>query len=554
VTPLKVLPLGGLGEIGKNMMVVELDRRIVLVDVGLRFPTAEMLGIDLVLPDFSYLRDRVDDIEAIVVTHGHEDHLGALPWVLRELGQDRIPGVYGGRLTMAMAQSKLDEHKLTETPLEQLDPGERLTLGPFELELVHMTHSIPDSAAVALHTQLGTVLLTGDYKFDQTPVDGRPADIARLAELGTEGVLLLCGDSTNADRAGFSPSESGVGPHLEETFARCDGRIVVTSFASNIHRVQQVVDAAQALGRKVALIGRSMRKNVNIGRSLGHIEIPDGMLLQTREIDDFPEHKLVVISTGSQGEPLSALRRMAYHDHPAVKLHDGDTVVFSATPVPGNERAVNETIDRLYHIGCDVITTQDAPIHASGHGYAEELKLMLNLVKPRYLMPVHGDFKRIRLHAELAEAVGMHPDAIFEGENGLPLEIDEKGAEFAARVPSGVIFVDGVDLGDPADAALRDRRMLSADGIFIVVATVSEQDGRQVVPAEVMFRGVPFLEEVDGVVDDIRDAVDISLGKAAAEEVRDIDLLQEYLHDDIAAFVFDRLRRRPMILPVVVEV
>ncbi len=554
MSTLRVLPLGGLGEIGKNMMVVELDGRIVLVDVGLRFPTAEMLGIDLVLPDFSYLRDRVDDIEAIVVTHGHEDHLGALPWVLRELGEDRIPAVYGGRLTMAMARSKLDEHKLTETPLEQLDPGERLSLGPFELELVHMTHSIPDSAAVALHTELGTVLLTGDYKFDQTPVDGRPADVSRLAELGTEGVLLLCGDSTNADRPGFSPSESGVGPHLEEAFARCDGRIIVTSFASNIHRVQQVVDAAQALGRKVALIGRSMRKNVNIGRSLGHIEIPDGMLLQTREIDDFPEHKLVVISTGSQGEPLSALRRMAHHDHPAVKLHEGDTVVFSATPVPGNERAVNETIDRLYHIGCDVLTTQDAPIHASGHGYGEELKLMLNLVRPRYLMPVHGDYKRIRLHAELAEAVGMHPDAIFEGENGLPLEIDESGADFGSRVPSGVIFVDGVDLGDPADAALRDRRMLSADGIFIVVATVSEQDGHQVVPAEVMFRGVPFLEEVDDVVDDVRDAIDIALGRAAEEDVREIDLIQQYLHDDIAAFVYERLRRRPMILPVVVEV
>jgi ribonuclease J len=308
------------------------------------------------------------------------------------------------------------------------------------------------------------------------------------------------------------------------------------------------------LGRKVVLVGRSMRKNVNIGRQLGHVELPEGIMVNPREIGDFPDHKLVIISTGSQGEPLSALRRMAHRDHPQVELHGGDTVVFSATPIPGNERAVNETIDRLYHIGCDVITTQDAPIHASGHGYAEELKLMLNLVRPRYLMPVHGDYKRIRLHADLAEAVGMNPDAIFEGDNGLPLEIDEGGAGFAARVPSGVIFVDGVDLGDPADAALRDRRMLSADGIFIVVATVSEQDGHQVVPAEVMFRGVPFLEEVDGVVDDIRDAVDISLGKAAAEEVREIDLLQEYLHDDIAAFVFERLRRRPMILPVVVEV
>jgi len=297
-----------------------------------------------------------------------------------------------------------------------------------------------------------------------------------------------------------------------------------------------------------------MRKNVNIGRQLGHIDVPEGQLVPAREIDDFPDHKLVVISTGSQGEPLSALRRMAHHDHPAVKLHEGDTVIFSATPVPGNERAVNETIDRLYHIGCDVVTPRDAPIHASGHGYAEELKLMLNLVRPRYLMPVHGDYKRIRLHADLADAVGMDPDAIFEGENGLPLRIDERGARFGEPQRSGVVFVDGVDLGDPADAALRDRRMLSADGIFIVVATVSEQDGHQVVPAEVMLRGVPFVDEVDGVVDDIRSAVDASLAKAAAEDVREIDLLQQYLHDDIAAFVYERLRRRPMVLPVVVEV
>jgi ribonuclease J len=552
--PVSVTFLGGLGEIGRNCACIEVEGRIMLLDCGLMFPDLDMLGIDLVLPDFTYLRDRVDDIEAIVVTHGHEDHVGALPWVLRELGEDRIPVVYGGRLTMAMARSKLDEHKLTATPLEQLTPGEHVSLGPFDLELVHMTHSIPDSVAVALHTELGTVLLTGDYKFDQTPVDGRPADISRLAALGGEDVVLLCGDSTNADRPGFSPSESGVGPHLEEAFHHAEGRIIVTCFASNIHRVQQVVDAAAQVGRKVALVGRSMRKNVNIGRSLGHIQIPDGMLLQTREIDDFPDERLVVISTGSQGEPLSALRRMAHHDHPAVKLHEGDTVMFSATPVPGNERAVNETIDRLYHIGCDVLTTRDAPIHASGHGYAEELKLMLNLVRPRYLMPVHGDYKRIRLHADLADAVGMDPDAIFEGENGLPLEIDERGARFGQRTRSGVVFVDGVDLGDPADAALRDRRMLSADGIFIVVATISEQDGHQVVPAEVMFRGVPFLEEVDGVVDDIRDAVDASLGKAASEDVREIDLLQQYLHDDIAAFVYERLRRRPMILPVVVEV
>ena len=549
---LRVLPLGGLGEIGKNMTVFELEERIVVVDVGLRFPTAEMVGIDLVLPDFTYLRSRIDDIEGIVVTHGHEDHLGSLPWVLRELAVD-IP-VYGGPLTTAMARSKLDEHRLREVDINDVRDGERIELGPFEIELVHMTHSIPDSCAVALHTEMGTVLVTGDYKFDQTPVDGKPADVGRLAELGSEDLLLLCGDSTNADRPGFSPSEAIVGPKLQELFLGAPGRIVVTCFASNIHRVQQVVDAATALGRKVSLVGRSMRKNVNIGRSLGHIDVPEGMLVQPRELEHFPDDKLVIISTGSQGEPLSALRRMAYRDHPAVELKAGDTVVFSATPIPGNERAVNETIDRLYHIGCDVVTPRDAPIHASGHGYAEELKLMLNLVRPRYLMPVHGDYKRIRLHADLADAVGMDPDAIFEGENGLPLRIDERGARFGEPQRAGVVFVDGVDLGDPADAALRDRRMLSADGIFIVVATVSEQDGHQVVPAEVMLRGVPFVDEVDGVVDDIRSAVDASLAKAAAEDVREIDLLQQYLHDDIAAFVYERLRRRPMVLPVVVEV
>jgi ribonuclease J len=550
---LRVLPLGGLGEIGKNMTVLEYDDRIVVVDVGLRFPTAEMVGIDLVLPDFSYLRERVDDIEAIVITHGHEDHLGALPWILRELRTQEIP-VYGGPLTMAMARSKLDEHKLRDVECIDTKPGERVELGPFELELVHTTHSIPDACAVALRTPLGTVLVTGDYKFDQTPVDGLPADVARLAELGREGVLLLCGDSTNVDRPGWSPSESIVGPRLRELFAHCEGRIVVTCFASNIHRVQQVVDAAALHGRKVSLIGRSMRKNTNIGRSLGHVEVPEGLLVPPREIDDWPDHKLVIISTGSQGEPLSALRRMAHRDHPQVELHAGDTVMFAATPIPGNERAVNETIDRLYHIGCTVITARDTPIHASGHGYAEEVKLMLNLVKPRYVFPFHGDHKRIHLHGELAEAVGIDAKAIFKGENGLPLEIDAKGARFGEKEQSGVIYVDGVDVGDMADVALRDRRMLSADGIFVVVATISEQTGESVADPEVIFRGVPYTEDAQSLLADIRDVVDRSLERAAREEIREIDLLQEVLHDDLQAFVYERIKRRPMVLPVVVEV
>jgi ribonuclease J len=551
---LRVLPLGGLGEIGKNMTVIEYGDKIVVVDTGLRFPTTEMLGIDLVLPDFGYLRERARDIEAIVITHGHEDHLGALPWVLRAISEERQAPVYAGGLTIAMARSKLDEHRLRDAALSDVAPGEELEAGPFSIELVHMTHSIPDSCAVAVTTELGTVLVTGDYKFDQTPVDGPPADVSRLAELGRAGVLLLCGDSTNADRPGFSPSEREVGPHLEEVFTHADGRIIVTSFASNIHRVQQVIDAAVALNRKVSLVGRSMRKNVNIGRSLGHIEIPEGLVVPPHEVEDWPDHKLVVISTGSQGEPLSALRRMAYNDHPAIQLREGDTVVFSATPIPGNEGAVGETVDRLYQIGCRVITTREAPIHASGHGYQEELKLMLNLARPRYVMPVHGDHKRMHLHAQLVDAVGIDPQRVFLAQNGLPVEVDAAGARFGEIERAGMIFVDGVNIGDPADAALRDRRTLSADGIFIVVATVSVQTGESVVPPEVIFRGVPFIEQADELVAEIRQEVERSLANSARDGVREIDILQEELHDDLAAFVYGRLRRRPMVLPVVVEV
>jgi ribonuclease J len=552
--PLRVLPLGGLGEIGKNMTVVEYGGRIVVVDTGLMFPTPDQHGIDLVLPDFTYLRERAGDIDAIVLTHGHEDHVGALPFLLREIGERAVPAIHGGPLTVAMVRSKLDEHRLRDVPLAEIRPGETVPAGPFTIEPVKMAHSIPDSFAIALSCELGTTLVTGDYKFDQTPVDGEPADVARLAELGRDGLLLLCGDSTNADRPGMASSESSVGPHLEEVFARCRGRIVVTCFASNIHRVQQVVDAAEALGRKVSLIGRSMRKNVNIGRQLGHIEVPEGILVGAKEVEDFPDHKLVVVSTGSQGEPLSALRRMAHSDHPHVELHQGDTVIFSATPIPGNERAVNETIDRIYKLGADVITPRDAPIHASGHGYTEELKLMLNLTRPRYVLPAHGDHRRLRLHAALAEDVGVEPEAIFLGENGLPLEVDERGARFGERQQAGMIFVDGMDVGDIEDVALRDRRMLSADGIFIVVATVSEQDGRSVVPPEIIFRGVPFLEDADGLVTEIRTAVDASLARSAEEQIREIDLLERHLHDDVAEFVYERLRRRPMVLPVVVEV
>ena len=555
MTPtLRILPLGGLGEIGKNMTVVEYDGRIVVIDAGVRFPTAEMHGIDLVVPDFTYLAERADAIDAVIITHGHEDHLGALPWILRELPNGSVPVIYGRRLTVAMAQSKLDEHKL-KTPIKRLEPGTTIKAGPFSVELVHMTHSIPDAAAVALTTPLGTVLFTGDYRFDQTPVDGKPADISRLARFGDEGLLLLCGDSTNADRPGFAPSESDVGPKLRDVFAGCEGRIIVTSFASNIHRVQQVMDAADKLGRRVALLGRSMVKNVKIGRDLGHITVPKGILVEPHAIAKVPDAELVIITTGSQGEPLAALRRMAYGEHRQVKLHDGDTIVFSATPIPGNERAINDTIDRLFQLGCNVITARDAPIHTSGHGHREEIKLMLNLTRPRYLLPVHGDHKRIRLHAQLAQAVGIADANIFRGDNGLPLDIDKDGARFGDRVRAGMVFVDGIELGDLTETALRDRRELSADGIMFVVATISAQDGKTLADHEIVLRGIPLADEDEAHFTGlVREAIEDSLDKAADLNIHEVDLVVQRLHDDLAEFVYKKVRRRPMILPVVVEV
>lgn len=549
---LRILPLGGLGEIGKNMSVVEYDGRLLVIDTGLMFPTPDMLGIDLVLPDFTALEGRADHIEAVVLTHGHEDHVGALPWFIREIGMP--PVIYGGTLTVGMVRSKLDEHKLGDAPLVDLPAGEVVTAGPFSIELVHLAHSIPDMRGVIVGTDVGSIFFTGDYKFDQTPVDGRPADIARLARLGDEGLLLLCGDSTNADRSGIAPSESSVGPALLEAFARCPGRIIVTSFASNIHRVQQVIDAAAALDRKVALVGRSMRKNFNIASNLGLAGAPDGLLIQPREIEDYPDEKVVVMSTGSQGEPFSALRRMANSDHRDVELHSGDTVIFSATPVPGNERAVNETIDRIYELGASVLTARDAPIHASGHGSREEMKMMLNLTKPRYVLPVHGDHQRIRLHAELAEEVGVPPENIFKGRNGLPLEIDERGASFGDEEKSGVILVDGIELADPNDASLRDRRTISSEGICILVATIAADDGELVVDPEVIARGIASLEEDSGLLDEIADLVEDSLADSAEAGVKDLDLIQSDLHDRVAGFVHKRIKRRPMIVPVITEV
>ena len=549
----RVLPLGGVGEIGKNMAVVEWGERLVIVDVGLRFPGGDLPGIDLILPDFEYVSERADQIDAIVLTHGHEDHIGALPWLLREIGATRVPLIVGGPLTIEMVRSKLKEHRLADDSLMAVDAGETIEAGPFSIETVHLTHSIPDARAAVIGTPAGKVLFTGDYRFDQTPVDGEPADLARLAELGSEGILLLCGDSTNADRDGYSISESTVGPALLKVFEECQGRIIVTSFASNVHRVQQVVDAAVLTGRKVALVGRSMKKNSKIARALGHIDIPEGVLIQPRQISDLPDSQVVIVSTGSQGEPLSALRRMAHRDHAQIELHAGDTIVFSATPVPGNERAVNETIDRLFQIGCTVVTANDAPIHASGHGYAEELKLMLNLVRPEYLMPVHGDAKRLKLHRDLAESVGIPPENIFESSNGTPLDIDESGARFGREEHAGVLLVDGMELGEPSEAAVHDRRTIADDGVIVVVAALSAQTGEQVAEPEVVLRGIPSSETSESVLDEVAAAVSDACSAAADLGERDREEIERRIHDAVAATVGTSLKRRPLVLPVVIE-
>jgi len=551
---IRVIPLGGLGEIGKNMTVVENGDRILLIDVGLMFPTAEMHGVDLVLPDFTYLQDKADRIEAIVLTHGHEDHVGALPYVLREL--DCQPPIYGGALTVGMVRSKLDEHRIRDIEMKVVSPGEKFEAAGFEIETIHMAHSIPDARAVAVHTPHGAILFTGDYRFDQTPVDGPPADMARLAKLGDEGVLCLCGDSTNADRPGVVPSEASVGPALYEVFSRCPGRIVVTCFASNVHRVQQVVDAAARLDRKVVLLGRSMRKNFNIAAGLGIAKAPDGLLIQPREIGDFPDNRVVIVSTGSQGEPLSALTRMAIGEHRDVELHADDTIVFSATPIPGNERAVNTTIDHLYEIGAGVVNAADAPIHVSGHGSREELKMMLNLTRPKYVFPFHGDFKRIVLHAGLAEDVGIPADRIFKGRNGLPLEIDDNGnAAWGEPVgDGGKIYVDGPDIGHPDDIAFGERRQLADEGLCVVVATVPEA-GEEPQPPEIVFKGVPFIDDDqdEALIDGLSATVEDFLAGLEVEDDLDLEIAEDELKAAAAEYIRTNMRRRPMVLPVLLR-
>ena len=547
----RIIPLGGLGEVGKNMTVIEAEGEAVVIDAGLAFPRDEHLGVDLILPDFSYLVDRERPVRAVLLTHGHEDHVGALPYLLREA---RVQEVWATRLTLGLIKSKLDEHGLLRsTELREADPeGQPVTLGPFTVEFVRVAHSIPDAVAIVLDSPGGRILHTGDYKLDHTPVDGLRTDVGRLAMMGNRGVDLFLGDSTNAERPGVTGSERLVGEAFRQLIPPRTGRILVASFASNVHRMQQAADVAIEAGRKVCVVGRSMRKNINIARNLGYIEVPDEALIQPKELDNYAPGDVLILCTGSQGEPLSALVRIAYGDHNTVKVEAGDTVIISAKPVPGNELKVHDAINQLARNGAEVLHQEIAPVHVSGHGHAEELRTMLGLVRPKSVMPVHGEFRMLAAHKRLAVESGVPENRIVLAENGSVVELDESGAYLTGKVDSGVTFVDGLGVGDVQDVALRDRRHLSEDGVLIVVATLAGQNGSVAGRPELITRG--FAEPGEPLLNEMREEAQRVLDDLVRDNVTEIKLLQEHLHDGLGQLIYDRTGRRPMILPVVVEV
>ena len=550
----RVTPLGGLGEVGKNMTVFESEGGLVIIDAGLAFPRDEHLGVDLILPDFGPLRDRRDEIRAVILTHGHEDHVGALPYFLREIG---APQVWATRLTLGLVKSKLDEHGLARAAeLIEADPDKGpVEIGPFRAQFVRMAHSIPDCVAVVLDTPGGRIVHTGDYKIDHTPVDGFRTDVGRLAEVGNEGVDLLLGDSTNAERPGVTLSERTVGEAFRQIIPPLEGRVLVASFASNVHRVQQAIDVGLDAGRQVALVGRSLRKNVNIARNLGYIDVPEDILVKPTNLTELPRSEQLIMCTGSQGEPMSALTRIAYGDHQNVEVEAGDTVIISAKPVPGNELRVHDTINRLTKAGATVLHQEIANVHVSGHGCAEELRTILALLRPRNVMPVHGEFRMLAAHARLARDAGVPAENIFITDNGSVVELRDGKVRVVDELDIGSTFVDGLGVGDVRDVALRDRRHLSEDGVLIIVVTLGGKNGRQSAAApELIARGFAEPDGGDGLFEEAREEVERTLADLFAQDIGELKLVQEHVHDAVGQLLYERTGRRPMILPVVVEV
>jgi len=549
---LKIIPLGGLHEIGKNITVFEYEDEIIVVDCGLSFPEDDMLGVDLVIPDITYLEKNVDRIKGLVITHGHEDHIGGVPYLLKKIN---IP-IYATRLAAGLIRNKLEEHKLLRsTKLIEVMQGQTIKLGKnFKVEFIRSSHSIPDSVMLAITTPAGTVLHTGDFKVDYTPIDGKVMDFGRIAELGNKGILALMSDSTNAERKGFTMSESSVGEVFDKLFLHCTKRIVVATFASNVHRVQQIVNSAVKYGRKIAVCGRSMINMIDTARELGYIECPENIFIDIDMIKNYPDDQLVIITTGSQGEPMSALTRMAAGDHRKVTITPNDLVIISATPIPGNEKFVSKVIDDLMQIGAEVVYSSLEAIHVSGHACQEEQKLIFALAKPKYFIPVHGEYRQLIAHSETAQSMGIKKENIVMLSNGRVLEIDESGIGFNGSVPSGRILVDGLGVGDVGNIVLRDRQHLSQDGLIVVVLTMDSSTGEVVAGPDIISRGFVYVREAESIMDDVKSVVKNEIRKCEERGIRDWATIKSMVKDNLRDYIFMKTKRNPMIIPIIMEV
>ncbi len=549
---LKIIPLGGLHEVGKNITVFQYDNEMIVVDCGLSFPEDDMLGVDLVIPDITYIIKNQEKLKGMVITHGHEDHIGGVPYFLKQVNTP----IYGTKLTLGLIKNKLEEHRLVEsTKLNEVNPGETIKLGRhFKVEFIQSSHSIPDSVMLAIHTPVGTIIHTGDFKVDYTPMDGKIMDFGRLAELGNKGVLALMSDSTNAERKGFTMSESTVGEVFEKLFTNCTKRIVVATFASNVHRVQQIVNSAVKYGRKIAVCGRSMINMITTARELGYIECPDNLFIDIDMINNYTDDQLLIITTGSQGETMSALTRMASGTHRKVKITPNDLVIISANPIPGNEKNVSKVIDSLMQIGAEVVYSALEDVHVSGHACQEEQKLILALTKPKYFIPVHGEYRHLIAHSETAKLMGVPKENIFKLENGKILEMDKVSAEFTGTVQSGIILVDGLGIGDVGNVVLRDRQHLSQDGLIIVVLTMNGGSGEVIAGPDVISRGFVYVRESENVMDEIKSVVRHEVHKCEEQGIRDWATIKNSIRENLREYIFSKTKRNPMIIPIVMEI
>ncbi len=549
-SPLKIIPLGGLLEIGKNITVFEYENEMIIVDCGLAFPEDDMLGVDLVIPDITYLEKNKNKIKGLVITHGHEDHIGAIPYLLKQIN---VP-IYATRLTIGLISNKLEEHKLLRsTSLNIVNQGQTIKLGKFKVEFIRSSHSIPDAVALAIHTPVGVVLHTGDFKIDYTPIDGERIDLGRIAELGNKGVLALMSDSTNSERKGYTMSESSVGKVFDKLFINCTKRIVVATFASNVHRVQQIVDAAVENGRKIAVCGRSMINMITTAKELGYIQVPENVFIDIDMINNYEDNQLVIITTGSQGEPMSALTRMAAGEHRKVEITPNDLVIISATPIPGNEKFVSKVIDDLMQIGAEVVYSSLADIHVSGHACQEEQKLILSLARPKYFIPVHGEYRQLLAHASTAEKIGINRENIFLMNNGRVLEIDEKEAKFTSTVPFGRVLVDGLGVGDVGNIVLRDRQHLSQDGLIVIVMTMNGATGEIVSGPDVISRGFVYVRESENLMDNVKRVVRDEIAKCEKNHIKDWATIKSVLKENLRDYIYQKTKRNPMILPIIME-